>query len=81
METLTEVTPVALKITMGVTVKVVGSRGKGEKAPKGTLGRVFWIGQNEYSYYGHESTVTRVGFETAEGKSFFTAASNLQVQP
>ena len=49
----------------GQTVTVV----KGRKVPIGTTGRVFWSGEGRYGW--------RVGFETADGETFWTAASNV----
>lgn len=65
-------------IQKGTQVKVVGHRGKGEKAPKGTVGRCFWIGENAFTACnGHTTVTTRIGFETADGKRYFTASGNL----
>ena len=63
---------------IGDEIKVVGLRGKGEKAPKGTIGRVFWLGESSFERYGHVTVTQRVGFETTEGKRYFTAASNVE---
>lgn len=49
------------------TVKVV----RGRKVPKGTIGRVFWMGDSGYG----ES----VGLELADGKKVFTAKTNVEV--
>lgn len=67
----------ARKPAVGKSVKVV----KGRKVPKGTEGVVFWVGPGKaYSYYAAKyGTPDRVGFRTADGASFFTAASNLEV--
>lgn len=77
MGTLVETTPVAIQ--KGMQIKVVGARGKGEKAPKGTVGRVFWIGETAYTVVrlGTTTYTTRIGFETTEGKRYFTPASNV----
>ena len=67
----------ARKVAKGKFVRVV----KGRKVPKGTEGEVFWVGPGKaYSYYAAKYGVPdRVGFKTADGTTYWTAASNLEV--
>jgi hypothetical protein len=44
---------------------------KGRKVPKGTVGRVFWIGDNGWG--------TSVGIEQTNGQKVFTAITNVRV--
>jgi hypothetical protein len=53
--------------TKGKYVKVV----KGRKVPKGTIGEVFWRGQNQWGW--------SVGLELANGDRVFTADHNVEV--
>lgn len=57
----------ARTVKKGKTVKVV----RGRKVPKGTIGRVFWMEEGGWG--------VRVGLETADGKTYFTAYSNVEV--
>jgi len=51
----------------GRMVRVV----KGRKVPIGTTGEVFWFGEGTWG--------PRVGFHDADGETFWTAASNVEV--
>lgn len=53
-------------IIKGQTVTVV----KGRKVPLGTVGIVFWVGENNWG--------TQVGFKS-NGETYFTAITNLEV--
>lgn len=55
------------EIVKDQTVVVV----KGRKVPKGTTGRVFWIGVDAYDK-------PKIGFLDAAGQKHWTAASNVQ---
>ncbi len=46
---------------------------KGRKVPKGTQGRLFWVGQTRFG--------KRVGFNDATGTTHWTAATNVEVIP
>jgi hypothetical protein len=64
----------------GRRVKVV----KGRKVPAGAEGTVFWYGKDKYAGknwlpWDDGRTGYRVGFETANGEKFFTAATNVEV--
>ena len=64
----------------GKTVRVV----KGRKVPVGTVGEVFWVGeQRQYGYRYYRSpfagTPMRVGIRTADGTRHFLAADNVEV--
>lgn len=64
----------ARKPAIGKTVKVV----KGRKVPKGTVGDVFYAAPGrKFSYY--DRPADRIGLRTADGATFFTAASNVEV--
>jgi hypothetical protein len=72
----------ALTPAKGKAVKVV----KGRKVPLGTEGVVIWVGEGRYygpvpRYKNGWSTkpAARVGLKTADGTTFFTAASNVVV--
>ena len=56
-----------LKVAYGKQIVVV----RGRKVPLGTTGRCFWVGETKYG--------TRVGFETADGETMWTAKSNVAV--
>lgn len=56
----------AKKPAKGRKVKVV----RGRKVPVGTVGRCFWVGQGGYG--------ERVGIQTADGTTYWTAASNCE---
>lgn len=64
---LEEVLLEAARVTRGKEVTVV----RGRKVPKGSTGRVFWIGAGKWG--------TRVGIEPATGERFFTAIGNVEV--
>jgi len=62
---------------------------KGRKVPIGTTGRVFWKGKIHYgtsyahrSFYGTQTSggqsVTRVGFNDAQGNTFWTSIENVE---
>jgi hypothetical protein len=57
-------------VQVGKTVKVV----KGRKVPVGTVGRVFWMGEDQY-----REGQMRVGIATADGSKHYTAATNVEV--
>lgn len=72
----------ALTPAKGKAVKVV----KGRKVPLGTEGTVIWVGEGRYygpvpRYKNGWSTkpAARIGLRTADGATFFTAASNVVV--
>lgn len=44
---------------------------KGRKVPKGIEGTVFWTGPDRYT------GITRVGFKTESGETYYTDASNV----
>lgn len=54
------------EVVRGCPVKVT----RGRKIPKGTEGRVFWIGQKQFG--------VRVGFETDDGDTHWTAITNVE---
>jgi hypothetical protein len=56
------------EIIKGQTVTVV----KGRKVAKGTTGVVLWTGEDAYGK-------TRIGFKSDDGKTHWTAASNVEV--
>lgn len=63
---------------VGKTVKVV----RGRKVPQGTIGRVFWVGADNFRrrYDGFCSDVPeRLGLELPSGARVFTAAANVEV--
>ena len=55
----------AKTVKVGDTIKVV----RGRKVPKGTVGKVFWIGSS-YNYYSRD-TEERVGIEKEDGSKAF----------
>lgn len=57
----------ALEVRKGKRVVVTAGR----KVPKGTEGVVFWIGSGQWG--------TRVGFNTDDGETVWTALSNVEV--
>ena len=57
----------AVTVRCGKTVKVV----RGRKVPKGTVARVFWMGENQWGW--------SAGLETASGERMFTALQNVEV--
>jgi len=57
----------ACRVSYGKEVKVV----RGRKVPKGTVGRVFWVGESKFG--------RRVGLELASGAREFTAVCNVEV--
>lgn len=56
----------ATEVQKGSNVEVF----KGRKVPKGTTGRVFWVGASHYGY--------RVGFNDDQGQTHWTALSNVR---
>lgn len=72
-------------IEKGIEIRVW----KGRKVPIGTTGRVFWKGEIHYgtsfahrSFYGTQSSggqsVTRVGFNDAQGTTWWTSIENVE---
>lgn len=57
----------ARTVRWGKTVKVV----RGRKVPKGTVARVFWMGENKWGW--------SVGLELDNGDRVFTALHNVEV--
>lgn len=57
------------EMVKGQTVEVV----RGRKVPKGTVGTIFWTGEDGY---GNE----RIGIKTEAGETFFFAAKNAEVK-
>lgn len=57
----------AVTVRWGKTVKVV----RGRKVPKGTVARVFWMGENKWGW--------SVGLELDNGDRVFTALHNVEV--
>lgn len=57
----------AVTVRWGKTVKVV----RGRKVPKGTVARVFWVGENRWGW--------SVGLELDSGDRVFTALHNVEV--
>lgn len=66
----------AVKVEIGKRVKVV----RGRKVPKGTEGRVFWMGPDKFarSYSGMPGPM-RTGLKLADGSVAWTAETNLEV--
>lgn len=62
----------AKKVRKGDTVKVI----RGRKVPKGTVGKVFWVG-SRYNCYTHEDE-DRVGIEV-NGEKMFLPAEYVEV--
>ena len=60
----------ATTVQVGKNVKVV----KGRKVPVGTVGRVFWMGDDKFT-----PGQIRVGLVTADGAKHYTAATNVEV--
>ena len=58
----------AATVRMGRSVRVA----RGRKVPIGTIGDVFWMGQNQWGL--------RCGIRDADGKTHWTAAKNLDVR-
>jgi hypothetical protein len=59
---------------------------KGRKVPVGTEGTVFWYGTDKYAarrnwLLDDGRAGYRIGFRTAGGEKFFTAATNVEVTP
>lgn len=57
----------AVTVRCGKTVKVV----RGRKVPKGTVARVFWMGENQWGW--------SAGLEMESGERVFTALRNVEV--
>lgn len=51
---------------------------KGRKVPKGTVGRIFWKGEDRYKT-GRFATFYRIGIETDDGDKYFLAEDNVKL--
>ena len=59
-------------ISVGMDVIVA----RGRKVPKGTTGRVTWMGENSFGYGWNRRTTTSVRITEANGTNHFTNITN-----
>ena len=62
-------------VAKGKFMKVV----KGRSVPVGVVGECIWVGEKNYNPYGRGLPTKRVGIRDAEGKVWWTNASNVVV--